>query len=99
MSAEPVAAVVEAATAPPPAPTTLPALPSARARAGNPWPVTHLTGGMLLAAPRGRLPEPDRVDFLAACPACGSDCRWSEERDDTKVKISVDCSCPSQIRS
>ncbi|MDQ1294939.1 MAG: hypothetical protein QG608_2824 [Actinomycetota bacterium] len=39
------------------------------------------------------LPDPDVVTFVAACPACGRDCEWTEERRDTRVKIIIACDC------
>lgn len=57
------------------------------------WQLPSAPARLVLAAPRGRLPEPDRVDFDAACPACGGQARWSEVRDDTRVRISVECAC------
>jgi uncharacterized protein YbaR (Trm112 family) len=37
--------------------------------------------------------QPDRVVFTAACPACGQDCVWSEEREDTRLHAVVTCPC------
>ena len=35
----------------------------------------------------------DAVVFTAACPACGNDCEWSEQREDTRLRASVLCPC------
>ncbi len=37
---------------------------------------------------------PDVVSFTAHCPACGADCTWIEERDDTRLRVTIDCDCP-----
>ena len=46
-----------------------------------------------LPGARNRIPQPDAVVFTAACPACGSDCDWTEQREDTRLRATVDCSC------
>ena len=40
-----------------------------------------------------RIAQPDAVVFTAPCPACGADCDWTEQRDDTRLHASVSCSC------
>jgi len=35
----------------------------------------------------------DAVTFVAACPACGQDCEWLQERQDTKVRSTIRCAC------
>ena len=57
--------------------------------------VTVVTGLRLpRGGPRRRgLPSPDVVEFIAACPACGADCVWLEERDETRVETTVICPC------
>jgi len=35
----------------------------------------------------------DVVDFVAACPACGRDCTWLSEREDTRVRFAIGCRC------
>lgn len=58
------------------------------------WQLPPMSARMVLAsARRHALPEPDRVDFAARCPACGTDACWTEERDDTRVRIGIDCDC------
>ena len=37
--------------------------------------------------------EIECVDFVALCPRCGADARWTEERSDTKLQIGIDCRC------
>jgi hypothetical protein len=39
------------------------------------------------------LPVFDVVTFVAACPGCGHDCTWVEERDDTRVQTRIECDC------
>jgi hypothetical protein len=65
-------------------------------RPGNHPPVPPLPR----EAPQGPPPprtraagNPDAVAFTAACPACGRDCVWSEEREDTRVHVAVTCPC------
>jgi hypothetical protein len=35
----------------------------------------------------------DVVAFTAACPACGQDVEWIEEREETRLRVTVECSC------
>ena len=35
----------------------------------------------------------DFVSFVAACPACGADCLWTEEREDTRLLAVMSCVC------
>ncbi len=73
----------------------LPALPGPRTAltAVAPLPVELLpgarSGGMRTRTPA----QPDAVVFTAACPACGQDCVWSEEREDTRLHAVVTCPC------
>ena len=49
-----------------------------------------------VALARARLrgvPAPDVVTFVASCPGCGRDAQWSEEREDTRLRIAVTCDC------
>lgn len=40
-------------------------------------------------------PDADIVIFLAACPSCGHDAEWLEEREDTRLRVTVLCPhCP-----
>jgi len=49
---------------------------------------------MVLARARGRAESAlDVVRFTAACPACGADCEWRQERQDTRVRSTMDCPC------
>jgi len=47
------------------------------------------SGGLRTRTPA----QPDVVVFTAACPACGQDCTWSEEREDTRLHAVVSCPC------
>jgi hypothetical protein len=50
----------------------------------------------LRARARTRAAMPlDVVRFVAACPACGQDCEWLQERRDTRVRSTLSCSCQS----
>ena len=46
-----------------------------------------------LPGARTRVAQPDAVVFTAPCPACGADCDWTEQREDTRVRTAVSCSC------
>jgi hypothetical protein len=49
-----------------------------------------------VALARARLrgvPAPDVVVFVAACPGCGRDVEWHEEREDTRLRVTVACDC------
>ena len=50
---------------------------------------THLARGRL----RGAVTL-DVVTFTASCPACGRDAEWTEEREDTRLRARVACTCP-----
>lgn len=79
------------AAAPPP-PAGVPALPGPRPAPGA-MPA-HFLAGARAGALRSRPPaRPDTVVFTAACPACGQDCLWSEEREDTRLTAVVGCPC------
>ncbi len=67
--------------------TTSPAVPSPR----HELPGGGSPGFLPRARPRPTLP--DAVVFTAPCPACGADARWSEEREDTRLRAAVDCPC------
>jgi hypothetical protein len=53
----------------------------------------QLVPGARRGLTRPRPAAPDTVVFTAACPACGQDCLWSEERDDTRLRALVTCPC------
>ena len=77
------------------APREIPALPGPRAALA---PAAPLPPELLPGARRGGLRtrtsvQPDVVVFTAACPACGQDCLWSEEREDTRLRAVVTCPC------
>ncbi len=72
--------------------TGAPAFPQQRTRPlEGPWsPPDHLQ----LAMDRLRNAAPvDTVDFVSACPACGQDTTWREEREDTRLRITLSCPC------
>ena len=77
------------------APCAIPALPGPRAALAPAAPLPpELLPGARPGGPRTRTPvQPDPVVFTAACPACGQDCVWSEERDDTRLHAVVTCPC------
>ncbi len=35
----------------------------------------------------------DVVTFVATCPGCGVLREWTEERDDTRVLVRIECTC------
>jgi hypothetical protein len=55
-----------------------------------------ITAPALIPHPRSRSRSRliDAVVFIAACPACGQDAKWYEERVDTAVHTEVGCPCP-----
>ena len=73
----------------------IPALPGPRAASVPPAPLPpELLPGARPGGLRTRTPaRPDKVVFTAACPACGQDCVWSEEREDTRLHAVVTCPC------
>ncbi|MFN8077326.1 MAG: hypothetical protein U0Q15_18150 [Kineosporiaceae bacterium] len=88
MTAQPAAGLP---TAQPPVPATAARVPAAPTPV---WQLPSASARMVLAGARQyALPEPDRVVFEARCPSCGDDASWTEERDDTRVRIGVDCAC------
>jgi hypothetical protein len=46
-----------------------------------------------LPGARTRVAQPDAIVFTAPCPACGADCDWTEQREDTRLRATVTCSC------
>jgi hypothetical protein len=49
---------------------------------------------MVLARVRLRAVMPlDVVAFGAACPSCGRDTEWVQERQDTRVRSTIRCTC------
>jgi hypothetical protein len=75
----------------------IPALPGPRAALAPTAPLpVELLPGARAGGLRTRTPaQPDVVVFTAACPACGQDCVWSEEREDTRLHAVVTCPCGS----
>ena len=71
--------------------TTAPAVPGPRPASG--LLPAQLLPGARAGLVRSRPAPPDTVVFTAACPACGSDCEWSEEREDTRLRTLVRCPC------
>jgi hypothetical protein len=79
---------------PPPEQAAPPALPGPRSAPGTPLIPAELLPGARPVTVRSRsVPRPDVVVFTAACPACGEDCVWSEEREDTRMRTVVRCPC------
>lgn len=64
--------------------TERPGVPAPRHAPGGRW----STPGV-----RTRVAQPDAIVFTAPCPACGADCDWTEQREDTRLTTSVTCSC------
>ncbi|HEX2804910.1 MAG TPA: hypothetical protein VHN80_01900 [Kineosporiaceae bacterium] len=66
------------------------------AQAGRP--ADPMTGSPLArlvlgrARMRGPLPV-DVITFRALCPACGSDCEWIQQREDTRLRSDPSCPC------
>ena len=91
----PVAAVPEPDDGSAPATREVRALPGPRTARGiaGPLPAELLPGARVPTLRTRQVPRPDVVVFTAACPACGHDCVWSEERDDTRLRAAVDCPC------
>jgi hypothetical protein len=92
----------EETTALPPGPAPSPAVAAPTVPAPTvpaptvPAPRHELPGGGspgFLPRARQRPTLPDTVVFTAPCPACGADARWSEEREDTRLRAAVDCPC------
>jgi hypothetical protein len=55
---------------------------------------------MVLARARARTPIAlDVVTFTAACPGCGQDCEWVQERQDTKIRSTMNCPCAARDAS
>ena len=69
----------------------LPGVPAPRIRQISAWtPPDYLA----LALSRLRATQQtESITFTAQCPSCGSDCEWTEEREDTRLVVSVTCSC------
>ncbi|HEY6795567.1 MAG TPA: hypothetical protein VI248_12890 [Kineosporiaceae bacterium] len=50
--------------------------------------------GIAMARARLRAVTPlDVVGFVAACPSCGRDSEWTQERQDTRVRSTIRCAC------
>jgi hypothetical protein len=83
-----------AGTAQGPQDAPLPPGPRVAPGAGGPLlPPELLPGARAVTLRTRHAPRPDVVVFTAACPACGEDCTWSEEREDTRVRTVVRCPC------
>jgi hypothetical protein len=91
--------VVDGSTIPAPleAPDALRTLdfPATRQLVGGERPSTETTlARMALSRARMRAVIPvDVVTFVALCPACGQDCEWTQERQETRVRSRMDCPC------
>lgn len=66
------------------APTTRRALPAGRSGTAPAAPAPTRVRGV---------PAPDVVLFTATCPGCGRDAEWLEEREDTRLRLTVSCDC------
>lgn len=66
------------------------ALPAPRGLPGR----ISVPGRLALPRDRQRHQQVDEVTFAAPCPACGRDCDWTEERVDTRLRVTVHCPCP-----
>ncbi|HET9657951.1 MAG TPA: hypothetical protein VFP72_21545 [Kineosporiaceae bacterium] len=56
--------------------------------------LVQVSGRLVVGGPRIRGIVPvDVVEFTAACPHCGADTLWIEEREETRLRISIECSC------
>jgi len=83
--------VPPSALLPPPA---LPALPAAApAVAPGAAERTEAARAVLSRARLRGVPVNDVVVFVAACPGCGRDAQWQEEREDTRLRATVTCAC------
>lgn len=61
-----------------------------------PEPVAAPLAHLMLARARRRVPLPlDVISFVAACPACAADCEWTQIRQETRVRSTMDCPCSS----
>ncbi len=62
------------------APARVPApRPASAPLSRHPWPYQPVAG--------------DLVTFAARCPGCGADAVWHEQREDTRLLVSVECAC------
>jgi hypothetical protein len=53
-----------------------------------------VSGRLVVGAPRVRgISSIDVVEFTATCPACGKDVSWIEEREETRLRIIIECRC------
>jgi hypothetical protein len=53
-----------------------------------------VSGRLVRGIPRGHgLPAIDAIEFTATCPACGQDVPWIEEREETRLRIIIECPC------
>jgi hypothetical protein len=56
--------------------------------------LVNTSGRLMLGLPRLRGVAPvDVVEFTAACPACSEDIGWIEEREETRLRIIIECPC------
>ena len=63
-------------------------------RVPGPRPEPTQFSGLLMGRGRPRaVAHIDAVVFTARCPACGADCQWTEEREDTRIRAIIDCTC------
>lgn len=57
---------------------------------------SHDSDSARVALARARLrgaPRPDVVVFEGPCPGCQRQAEWHEEREDTRLRITIACTC------
>lgn len=85
--------VMDGGTLDPATATLGPAAPDA-ADACNDLPISSPLARMALTRARMRTVIPlDVISFVAACPACGHDCEWTQERQETRTRSQLNCPC------
>lgn len=76
------------------------ALPAAGVDATTATSATSATSAQRIPVPRLRLRAAlpiDVVTFHSACPSCGNESVWTEEREDTRMLLRIDCAhCPTK---
>jgi hypothetical protein len=56
--------------------------------------MANVSGRLPWGSPRARgIPSIDVIEFVAACPTCGRDVTWIEEREETRLRIIIECTC------
>ena len=70
-----------------------PSMPRRQSAPTGERPLSPLTRMALARARRRAVIPLEVVTFVAVCPACGADCGWTQEREETRVRSSLDCPC------